>query len=89
MMIRKTVYTNLLYPAYRYIKKDKAIQRTRELEQNQWLSRDQLEELQHNKLTLLLRHASENVPYYRKILEKTGLDPEKFAQLSTFAFCLF
>jgi phenylacetate-coenzyme A ligase PaaK-like adenylate-forming protein len=42
---------------------------------HQWCSLDELANLQSSALSRLLRHAYENVPYYRKQLEQAGLHP--------------
>ncbi len=44
-----------------------------ELEETQWWSPEQLEELQNEKLRALIKHAYENVPYYHRIFEESGL----------------
>jgi len=54
----------------------KTLLRVREVDCNQWLSREELEELQWTKLQRLLRYAYEKVPYYRKRLDEIGLHPE-------------
>ncbi len=43
------------------------------LEESQWWDADQLEEYQHEKLAKLLRHAYNNVPYYRKIFQEAWI----------------
>ena len=78
-MLRKLIYSKFLYPAYRYFKKDKVILHIRELDKNQWFSKERLEKLQHDKLVCLLNHAAKNVPYYIKIIRQIGLEPEKLA----------
>jgi phenylacetate-CoA ligase len=83
-MLRKHIYSKLVYPAYRYIKKDKAILHTKELYLNQWLSKERLEKLQQDKLVRLLKHAAVNVPYYSRIIRQIGLEPEKLAQPENF-----
>lgn len=45
------------------------------LQKSQWWSKDQLEEYQLEKLSMLLKHAYENVPYYRKCFDERGLKP--------------
>lgn len=40
------------------------------LERSQWWSREQLEEHQLQQLRRLLKHAYDNVPYYRKLFDK-------------------
>ncbi|RPH33175.1 hypothetical protein EHM92_08350, partial [bacterium] len=47
-----------------------------ELEASQWYSREQLEELQSRKLQALIRHAYQNVPYYRDLFDRLRLRPD-------------
>jgi phenylacetate-CoA ligase len=47
----------------------------RELETHQWLSPQQVQELQWNKLKALLAHAYEHVPYYRQLFDEHGIEP--------------
>ena len=44
--------------------------------QNSRLSLPALEKLQKEKLRAVIRHAYENVSYYRSLLESAGLSPE-------------
>lgn len=46
-----------------------------QLEQTQWLTADQLRELQFAQLTSIAQHARETVPYYRTLLAEAGVDP--------------
>ena len=46
------------------------------LQESQWWSREQLQEYQLEQLSKLLRHAYENVPYYRRIFDERGLKPK-------------
>ncbi|WP_406142090.1 phenylacetate--CoA ligase PaaK [Streptomyces sp. NBC_01089] len=53
------------------------------------LSRDELEALQTERLRTTLRHAYENVPFYRESFDKAGLRPEDcrtLADLARFPF---
>jgi phenylacetate-CoA ligase len=43
------------------------------LQQTQWWSPEQLRDLQSKKLKALIKHAYENVPYYRRIFDERGL----------------
>ena len=45
----------------------------RALEELQWLERDQLRALQEKRLRRLLAHASRSVPFYRRMLARTGV----------------
>ena len=46
-----------------------------ELEQTQWWSSTELQALQEERLQALIRHAYENVPYYRRIMNEQKLKP--------------
>lgn len=46
-----------------------------ELEQTQWWTPAQLQALQQERLQALIRHAYENVPYYRRLFTSRGLRP--------------
>ena len=46
------------------------------LQKSQWWSREKLEEYQVQQLEKLLKHAYENVPYYRRIFDERGLKPK-------------
>lgn len=46
-----------------------------ELERNQWLSQDELKNLQLNKIKKLVSYAYENVPFYRRRFDSIGLNP--------------
>ncbi|MFC1977598.1 phenylacetate--CoA ligase family protein [Chloroflexota bacterium] len=46
------------------------------LRDSQWWSRERLAEYQVGRLRDLLRHAYENVPYYRRVFDERGLRPE-------------
>jgi len=48
----------------------------RELEKSQWWPRDRMLALQDERLRILVRHAYDNVPYYRKVFEQRELKPD-------------
>ncbi|HKZ39794.1 MAG TPA: hypothetical protein VJ044_02465, partial [Candidatus Hodarchaeales archaeon] len=48
----------------------------RRLIKNRRLSSDALQELQNRKLRTVIRHAYENVPYYRSLFSSVGLTPD-------------
>jgi phenylacetate-CoA ligase len=65
--VERWLFGNVLYPAYRAVKRDLVMHHTVELDRNQWLSAAQLRALQEEKLDRLLRHAAQHVPYYREL----------------------
>ncbi len=46
------------------------------LRRQQWLQTEQLEEIQQKKLRRMIRHAYENVIYYRRLFDSAGVKPE-------------
>ena len=48
------------------------------LKRTQWLSGEELSNLQSNKLKALIRHCYDNVPYYSRLLKTLGLTPDDF-----------
>ncbi len=44
-----------------------------ELMESQWYSKERLEELQLRKLEVVIKHAYENVPYYRRIFDERDI----------------
>lgn len=45
------------------------------LKQTQWLSREEVADLQNDRLHRLIRHAALNVPYYRRMFAESGISP--------------
>jgi len=43
---------------------------------NQWLTKQELEELQQRKLQKIIKHAYERVRYYRQLFDSVGIRPE-------------
>jgi len=52
------------------------------LQESQWWDREKLEEYQMQQLENLLKHAYENVPYYRKVFDKRGLKPKDIQNIN-------
>lgn len=57
----------------------------RELLRNETLSEDQLAELQWSRLTALLGHCYDNVPFYRSIFDDLGAHPTDIRTLADYA----
>ena len=56
-------------------KRDKMFTFLESLERNQWLSRQELDEVTNRELSSLMRHVYETVPYYRRVFDERGLKP--------------
>jgi phenylacetate-CoA ligase len=68
------IIRHLVYPIHKIITGRPVLKRAYELEQTQWLTREDLINLQLKKLKKLLIHSQENIPYYRKVFSEAGID---------------
>jgi phenylacetate-CoA ligase len=67
---------NVLFPLLQYTAGRKHVRRTlSQLEETQWYSRAEVEELQLAKLQSLVGYAYRNIPYYRNRFDELGLEP--------------
>jgi len=57
---------HLIFPTAQLLRGGKSLRFIREWERTQWLPAQDLRRLQLEKLKKMLRHAAENVPYYRR-----------------------
>jgi len=73
--MKSKLVKNIIYPTYRFIKKDDVSMRLKELEGNQWLSRQELKDLQWKQLMILLEYVYDKVPYYTNLFNELGLKP--------------
>ncbi len=53
-----------------------------EFERLEWYSRQQLEEYQSRGLRRLISHCYANVPYYRRVMDERGLQPDDIQSIS-------
>ncbi|HNT76271.1 MAG TPA: hypothetical protein PKH77_14750 [Anaerolineae bacterium] len=76
-----TVYraTRLLWPGGMETRRH-----LRELERTQWLSRDELQQVQLGKLQRLVQHAYDNVPFYHEKYQQAGIHPRDIRSLADF-----
>jgi phenylacetate-CoA ligase len=70
------IVRNVIYPVYRGFRGDRLLSVLAELENNQWLSREEIEDIQWRRMADLLKSVSVHVPYYRDIFAKLGLKAE-------------
>lgn len=70
----RTVRRRAILPAYwRYVKHSRVLDRLEELRARYWDSPDQNRAAEARKLHELLKHASEHIPYYRRVVRKRGM----------------
>jgi len=70
---------NVILPTWDGMRGYSTRSKLRELEASQWLSPDEIADLQWDRLRTLLRHAWDNVPYYRQVMEQAGVTPNELA----------
>ena len=58
----------------------KILERLKELNRTQWLSRDDLQKLQWKKIQRLVKYAYQYVPYYQRTFDSSGFRPEDLNQ---------
>jgi phenylacetate-CoA ligase len=65
----------VMLPAWQYLRRQDSLDVLASLEKTEWLTGDELADLQWRRVGRLLEHAYENVPYYREIMSQAGMDP--------------
>jgi phenylacetate-CoA ligase len=65
----------IVYPIYELISGRRILSKLAELEETQWLSREDVKQHQWAKLQALLTHAYENVPFYRRRFDAANVAP--------------
>ncbi len=76
-------YRRFIIPGFESVlKRRKTFQHWRELEQSQWWSRSQLEELQLKRLKKLVAHCFTHSPYYRELWKSHGLQAKDLQSIS-------
>ncbi|MFX0196548.1 MAG: phenylacetate--CoA ligase family protein [Candidatus Hodarchaeota archaeon] len=75
---KRFLFRNLALRFVDFAKKTHAVNSYHELMTTQWLTIDQFEDIQMKKLKKLLRHAYQKVPYYTKLFDERGLEPDHF-----------
>lgn len=65
---------NIAFQAYHKFTGTNLLEKVGELNENQWKSKEELIGLQSLKLQRILRHAYENIPFYREKFDDIGID---------------
>jgi phenylacetate-CoA ligase len=66
----------IMAPSHDILRGTHSMKCWRELEASQWWPREQIIELQNQRLKRLVHYAYENVPYYRRIFDRIAAYPE-------------
>lgn len=72
----------VFYPLQEHLLKRPTFKYLAELEQSQWLSREEIEKLQGIKLKALLRSTHDHCPWHRKRIKEAALDLDSEAPLT-------
>ncbi|MDG6219992.1 MAG: hypothetical protein QCI38_00910 [Candidatus Thermoplasmatota archaeon] len=70
-----SLFRHVLFPAFDIARGTTVMKELRSLERTQTLPRQELERLQRQRLSAMLHHAYENVPYYNRLFKEMGLKP--------------
>jgi phenylacetate-CoA ligase len=74
---------NVIFPIYwKYIKHAKVLQYYKQLQKHQWSTREEIINIQRKKLYTLIQYASQNIPYYQKMIQEYNL---RFSEDTIFA----
>ncbi len=66
----------MIFPILEKIRGTDIAQRLKFLENSQWWDEKRLEEFQNERLRAMIKHAYDNVPYYRRTFKRLGIRPE-------------
>ncbi|MCK4538311.1 MAG: aspartate 1-decarboxylase [Candidatus Krumholzibacteria bacterium] len=75
---------NVIHPVYRGLRGDKLLTTLSELEKNQWLSPEEIEDIQWGRMKGFLKEISTHVPYYRELFNELGLKAEDIQKPTDF-----
>jgi phenylacetate-CoA ligase len=70
-----SIVRHILAPVFELSSGTKVMKCLKELDESQWWPRNKILELQNQRLRQLVRHAYDNVPYYRQLFEEKALKP--------------
>jgi len=73
--VKASLLREVILPTWQYVKRQNSLKLLPYLEQTQWLSRRELLDLQWRRISELLEHAYEHVPYYADVMRAVGVDP--------------
>lgn len=76
---------NVLFPLHEKLKKHDTVAIKKSLEQSQWLSREELDKLQSERLKAFVKNAVTHVPYYREVFKSLNIKPEDINAKSALA----
>lgn len=75
MSWRARLKRHVLAPTYDLLRGTQTMRCLSELEKSQWWPQERIRELQSERLQRLIHHAYEHVPYYRNLMDASGVLP--------------
>jgi phenylacetate-CoA ligase len=87
LSIYNVLARSVMAPTLDFVRGTSTMRCLRDLEQSQWWPLERIQELQSVRLSRLITHAYEHVPYYRRIMDDRGIlpgDVQSAADLSQF-----
>lgn len=87
MSAYESLFRHVLFPAYEGgLRRRRTLDHLREYERSQWLPAERVEQLQWQKLSRIVRHCWDEVPYYRERWQSAGVSsPEDIATPADYA----
>ena len=73
--MKAALLRRVILPTWQYVRRQNGFQRLRDLEQTQWLSAGELQDLQWRRIGDLLEHAYAHVPYYSEAHASSRREP--------------
>ena len=70
------IAANILFPLHERLKKHNSVSVKNRLEKEQWLSSEEQEVLQSERLQQFITEITENVPYYTELFKSLNLSPQ-------------
>ncbi|MDH5691592.1 MAG: AMP-binding protein [Gammaproteobacteria bacterium] len=77
-----SIVSKVLFPIHERLKKHNSVALLKELEKTQWKSGDEIEKIRVRNLSRFLKDIYTNVPYYKKVVDDSGLDIENISNVS-------
>jgi phenylacetate-CoA ligase len=81
MSLYTKIISSCIFPLHELLKKHSTVKARKSMEQSQWLSCQEIQQLQINKLKNLLIDIQEHVPYYRQLFNQLNFNPESITSL--------
>lgn len=83
--IYTAVASGLLFPLHERLKGHHSVALRHELERSQWASREEIQQIQARHLQAFIRRIYAQVPYYRRVLDESGIAPQDIRSASDLA----